>query len=306
MTDRIFLRLLRALSSTALLVLAAFIGLLAWNAWPALQASGLSFFTSTDWDPSSEVFGAGAFIYGTAVSSVLALVIAFPVSVATALCLTELFPKRVAFFVSFLVEMLAAIPSVVYGLWGIFVLAPWLRVSLQPGLVQAVAAIPGVSTVLGPLVSGPPMGVGMLAASLVLAIMVTPTLTALSREVFLSIPRIQREAALALGATRSEMLWIAVLKSARSGLGAALVLAWGRALGETMAVTMVIGNRAQISASIFAPAQTLASVLANEFGEASGGLHLSALSAVGLALLLVSVVVQLGARLLIHRRRGQV
>ena len=141
MTDRIFLRILRGLSSTALLVLAGFIALLTWNAWPALKSSGLSFFASTDWDPSNEVFGAGAFIYGTAVSSVLALVIAFPVSVATALCLTELFPKRLAFVVSFLVEMLAAIPSVVYGLWGIFVLAPWLRSGLQPWLALSLIHI---------------------------------------------------------------------------------------------------------------------------------------------------------------------
>jgi len=192
------------------------------------------------------------------------------------------------------VEMLAAIPSVVYGLWGVFVLAPLLREWVQPALAKYFGFLP--------LFSGPPLGIGMLSAGVILAIMITPTLTALAREIFKSIPRIQREAALALGATRSEMLWIAVLRSARSGLAGAVVLAWGRALGETMAVTMVIGNRPQISASLFAPAQTLASVLANEYAEASGDLHLSALSALGLVLLLVSVGVQLLSRLIVPAR----
>ncbi|MFN7684103.1 MAG: phosphate ABC transporter permease subunit PstC [Oligoflexia bacterium] len=290
--DRIFLRILRVLAGTSLVLLIAFLVMLLVQAWPALKHSGLSFFWRENWDPANEVFGAGAFVYGTVVSSVLGLLIALPVSVASALCLTELFSKRLAGVVSFLVEMLAAIPSVVFGLWGIFVLAPLFRSTLQPFLAEHLGFIP--------LFSGPPLGVGMLTASVVLAIMVTPTLTALSREVFKSIPRIQREAALALGATRWEMIRISVLASARSGLGAATILAWGRALGETMAVTMVIGNRPQIEASLFAPAQTLASVLANEYAEASEGLHLSALSAVGLALLLVSVVVHFLARIFIR------
>ena len=291
--DRIFLGALRALSGLSLALLLVFVGLLAHQAWPALRHSGLSFLSSSDWDPGSDGFGALALIYGTVVSSVLALVIAVPVSVAAALCLTEVFSKRVAWLVSFLIEMLAAIPSVVFGLWGIFVLAPFFRSGLQPFLSEKLSFLP--------LFSGPPLGVGMLTAGVVLAIMITPTLTALSREVFASIPRIQREAALALGATAWETISLSVLKSARSGLATAVILAWGRALGETMAVTMVIGNRPQIQASLFAPAQTLASVLANEYAEASGDLHLSALSAVGLALLLVSLLVHGLSRVLIKR-----
>ncbi len=293
--DRIFLRVLRAVSAVGVLVLAGFLIALAYKAAPALSRSGLGFFTGSEWDPVGGHFTAGAFIYGTLVSSLLALLFAVPLSVATALCLTEVFSVRVAMVLSFLVEMLAAIPSVVYGLWGIYVLAPVLRSSVQPWLGQHLGWLP--------LFKGAPYGVGMMAAGAILAIMVTPTLTALSREVFLSIPRIQREAALALGATRWETIWLAVLKSARGGLSAAVVLAWGRALGETMAVTMVIGNRAQISASLFAPAQTLAAVLANEYAEAADDLHLSALSALGLTLLLVSVVIHLLARWLLPRRR---
>lgn len=294
--DRIFLGLLRTLSGVSLALLLVFLVLLTIQAWPALKHSGLSFLTSSDWDPGSDGFGALALIYGTVVSSVVALVIAVPVSVAAALCLTEVFSKRVAWVVSFLIEMLAAIPSVVFGLWGIFVLAPFFRSGLQPLLSEKLSFLP--------LFSGPPLGVGMLTAGVVLAIMITPTLTALSREVFASIPRIQREAALALGATAWETIALSVLKSARSGLATAVILAWGRALGETMAVTMVIGNRPQISPSLFAPAQTLASVLANEYAEASGDLHLSALSAVGLALLAVSMLVHGLSRLWIKKGRS--
>ena len=292
--DRYFLRALRAVSAIGVLLLIVFLGILIVSAWPALRSSGLGFFTHQDWDPAGGVFGAAAFIYGTLVSSLIALLIAVPLSVATAICLTEIFSSRVALLISFLVEMLAAIPSVVYGLWGIFVLAPLFRSTLQPWLGEHLGWLP--------LFSGAPLGVGMLTAGVVLAIMITPTLTALSREVFLSIPRIQREAALALGATPWETIWVAVLRSARGGLSAAIILAWGRALGETMAVTMVIGNRPQISASLFAPAQTLASVLANEYAEAGDDLHLSALSALGLTLLLVSILIHLLAKWLLPSR----
>ncbi|MEN9722955.1 MAG: hypothetical protein RJB38_941 [Pseudomonadota bacterium] len=292
--DRIFLQILRGAALVSLLILAGFFLQLFSSAWPALKASGISFFTSTNWDPNQQAFGAGAFIYGTVVSSLLALVIAVPISVATALCLTDLFASRVAAMISFLVEMLAAIPSVVFGLWGVFVLSPLLRSTIQPFLAERFSWIP--------LFSGPPLGIGMMSAGIILAIMITPTLTALSRELFLAIPTLQREAALALGATRWEAIRVAVLKSATSGLWGAVVLAWGRALGETMAVTMVIGNRAQVSPSLFAPAQTLAAVLANEYAEATDDLHLSALAAVGFTLLLVSTLIHWGAKTWIKRR----
>ncbi len=293
--DRIFIQILRAAAGVSLLILAAFFIQMFWSSLPALRAAGMSFFSGTDWDPNQDVFGAGAFIYGTLVSSLLALLIAVPISVATALCLTEIFPAKIAGVISFLVEMLAAIPSVVFGLWGVFVLSPLLRSSVQPFLSERFSWIP--------LFSGPPLGIGMMSAGVILAIMITPTLTALAREVFLSIPTLQREAAQALGATRWETIWIAVLKNAKSGLWGAIILGWGRALGETMAVTMVIGNRPQISASLFAPAQTLAAVLANEYAEATSDLHLSALSALGFTLLLVSTIIHLGAKFWIRRGR---
>jgi len=198
--------------------------------------------------------------------------------------------------VSFLIEILAAIPSVVYGLWGIFVLAPWLRVWVQPMLGSTLGFLP--------LFQGPPYGVGMLAAGMILAIMVVPFITAVSREVLMAVPNTQREAALALGATRWETTRMAVLRYGKSGLIGAILLGLGRALGETMAVTMVIGNRPEISASLFAPGYTMASVIANEFTEATGDLYLSALIEVGLALFAVTVLVNALARVLVWRMGG--
>lgn len=301
--DRIFLNGLRAAAVLSLLVLALLVGMLLKAAWPVLGGpGGVSFFWRTLWDPVSGEFGAGAFVYGTLVSSVLALGIATPLSIGAALFVEEITTGgRAAGLmrqaVAFLIEMLAAIPSVVYGLWGIFVLAPLMREKLQPALALALGGIPGLSA----LVAGPPLGVGMLTASLVLAIMISPTLTSLAREIFAATPGIQREAALALGATRWEMIRLSVLGPARSALGGAVLLGWGRALGETMAVTMVIGNRPQVSASLFAPAQTLASVLANEYAEASDPLHLSALAALGCALLVIAVLVYGLSRRLVRR-----
>ena len=238
-------------------------------------------------------FGALPVVYGTLVSSFLAVLLAAPISIGVALFLTELAPSWLARPVGFLVEMLAAIPSVVYGLWGIFVLAPLLRTTVQPALAKSLGHFP--------LFEGPPLGVGMMAAGVILAIMIIPTIATLSREVFLAIPAIQRENALALGATRWEMMQIAVLKTARSGILGAIILGLGRALGETMAVTMLIGNRAEISASLLAPGQTMSSLLANEYAEASGELHLSALLEVGLLLFLVTFIINALARLFVWR-----
>ena len=256
------------------------------------QAFGFKFFTGQNWDPVSGDFGGLSFVYGTLVSSLIALVIAVPLAIGVAVFTTEMCPKPLRGFLSFFTELLAAIPSVVYGLWGIFVLAPVLRVQVEPFLARYFGWTG--------LFTGPPYGIGMLAAGVILAIMVVPIISSITREVLVAVPNQQREAALALGATRWEMIRMAVLRNARTGIIGAVILGLGRALGETMAVTMVIGNRAEIAKSLFAPGYTMASVIANEFSEATGDLYLSALVEVGLCLFLVTIVVNIAARLLVY------
>lgn len=265
------------------------------EAWPALRQFGFNFMGSSTWDPVHEVFGAFPVIFGTIASSTLATLIAAPLSIGVALFLNELAPAWIALPLGFLVEMLAAIPSVVYGLWGIFVLAPWLRTRVEPILERFLGFIP--------LFQGPRYGVGMLAAGVILAIMITPTIFTLCREIFKSVPTTQREAALALGATRWEMMRVSILKTTRSGVYGAIILGLGRALGETMAVTMVIGNRAKIAASLFAPSQTMASVIANEYAEATSDLHLAALIEIGLVLYIITFIMNSLARLFVFRRK---
>jgi phosphate transport system permease protein len=264
-------------------------------AWPAVQTFGLDFLTRSEWDAVGGQFGAAPAIFGTVVSSLIALVVATPLALGVAIFLSEFAPRRLRQPVAFFVDLLAAIPSVVYGLWGIFVLVPLLREHVMPFLADTLH--------LGktPLFSGPAYGPSMLAAGLILAIMVLPYISAVSREVLLAVPRSQREAALALGATRWEMIWDAVLPYARSGIVGGIILGLGRALGETMAVTMVIGNRPEIAASLFAPGYTMASLIANEFSEATGDLHLSALMAVGATLFGVTLLVNALARWLVWR-----
>jgi phosphate transport system permease protein len=252
---------------------------------------GFKFFASSMWDPVSGDFGALPFIYGTLVSSLLALIIAIPLGVGVALFNTEMCPPRLKGFLSFTVELLAAIPSVIYGLWGIFVLAPLLRTSVEPWLNRYFGWTG--------LFEGVPFGLGMLAAGLILAIMVIPFIASITREVVLAVSQPQREAVLALGATRWEMLRIGVLRNARTGIMGGIILGLGRAVGETMAVTMVIGNTPQIAKSLFAPGYTLASVIANEFAEATGDLHPSALVEIGLALFIVTLVINMLAQLLV-------
>lgn len=262
------------------------------------HAFGWKFFVQSDWNPVEEQFGALPFIYGTVVSSLLALIIAVPLAVGVAVFITEMCPVGLRGPLSFTTELLAAIPSVIYGLWAIFILVPLLRAYVQPFL----------ATTLGwtGLFSGPPYGIGMLAAGVILAIMIIPIISSITREVLTVVPQHQREAALALGATRWEMIRVGVLRNARAGIVGAIILGLGRALGETMAVTMVIGNRAEIAKSLFAPGYTMASVLANEFSEATGNVYLSALIEIGLALFLVTVVVNAMARLLVWSvTRGQ-
>ncbi len=262
----------------------------------SLSKFGFGFLWSSQWDPVQDKYGALPFIFGTLVSSLLALLIAVPLGVATALFLTELAPQRLRQPVVMAIEMLAAVPSVIFGLWGIFVMIPWLRDDLFLWLKRYFGLLP--------LFQGPIYGVSMLAAGIVIAIMILPIITSISREILRSVPNLQREAAYALGATRWEVLKIAVLSYARRGLFGAAVLGLGRALGETMAVTMVIGNRPQISASLFAPGYTLASVIANEFTEATSDLYQNSLFELGLVLMGVAILVNIAAQIMLKSMTG--
>jgi phosphate transport system permease protein len=262
-------------------------------AWPAFSKLGLSIVTSSDWDVAAGHFGAAPALFGTLVSSAVALIIATPLAIGIAVFLSEFSPLWLRQPVGFLVDLLAAIPSVVYGLWGIFVLIPMLRQHVMPFLRDTLHL--GAT----PLFTGPAYGPSMLAAGIILAIMALPYISSVSREVLMAVPRSQREAALALGATRWEMIRDAVIPYARSGIIGGIMLGLGRALGETMAVTMVIGNRAEISASLFAPGYTMASLIANQFSEATNDLHLSALMAVGAILFVITLMVNAIARWLV-------
>jgi phosphate transport system permease protein len=288
-----FQRLTAGFAVLLVAALAAMALEMALAAVPTLTLLGPGFVVGRIWDPGNGVFGALPFLFGTLVSSLLALTIAVPVSLGVAVYLSELAPGYQRGVLGFLVELLAAVPSVVYGLWGVFVLAPWLNGTVEPFLAKTLGFLP--------LFQGPHQGFGMLAAGLVLAIMILPTISSVSREVLRAVPLSLREGALAIGATRTEMLRLAVLPYARSGLVGAVLLGLGRALGETMAVTMVIGNRAEIQASLFAPSYTMASVLANEFTEATEELHLSALAEIALLLFVVTVLLNIVARLLVAR-----
>jgi phosphate transport system permease protein len=291
--DRVFKGLL-TVAALAVPILLAFLVFELWDgARMAIGQFGFDFVTTSVWDPVAERFGALPLIFGTLISSLLALLIAVPLSLGVAIYLTEFAPKVVRQPVAFLIGLLAAIPSVVYGLWGIFVLVPLLRTSVFPFLRDTLGFLP--------LFQGPIYGPSMLSAGIILAIMVMPYIMSVGREVLLAVPNTQREAALALGATRWEAVTTAVIPYARSGIIGAVILGLGRALGETMAVTMLIGNRHEIAASLFAPGYTMAAAIANEFSEAVGDLHLSALAYVAFLLFLVTVVVNAGARLLIWR-----
>ncbi|MGB8770034.1 MAG: phosphate ABC transporter permease subunit PstC [Candidatus Korobacteraceae bacterium] len=262
----------------------------------SLHEFGIHFFYGRDWDPVNESFGALPFIYGTLVSSFLALLLAVPLSIGVSVYVTEMCPQAFRAIISFLVELLAAIPSVIYGLWGIFVLAPLLRQYVEPFLENTLGWTG--------FFSGPKYGIGMLAAGVILAIMIVPVIASITREVMTAVPQNQREAVLALGATRWEMIRMGVLRNARIGIVGGVILGLGRALGETMAVTMVIGNRPAIAKSLFAPGYTMASVIANEFTEATGNMYLSALVEIGLALFLVTLIVNALARLLVWSITG--
>ena len=291
--DRIF----RIVLTAAALAIPVLLGFLVYELWIgsrlAVKTFGVSFLTTSTWDPVAEKFGALPLILGTLLSSLIALLIAVPLSLGVAIFLTEFAPTAIRRPIAFLVELLAAIPSVVYGLWGIFFLIPVLRTTLFPFLKNVFGFLP--------FFQGTIYGNSMLAAGIILAIMIMPYVMSVTREVLATVPGSQREAALALGATRWEAAWSAVVPYARSGIVGAVILGLGRALGETMAVTMLIGNRHEIVASLFAPGYTMAAAIANEFTEATTDMHFAALAYVALVLFAVTVVVNALARLLIWK-----
>ncbi len=292
-SDRIYQRALTAFALALPALILVILGVLLVDALPALRRFGPSFLWTSTWDPVAEVYGAAPMIFGTLASSLLALLLAVPLALSVAIFLTEFSPRWLRQPVAFLVELLAAIPSVVYGTWGIFVLIPFLRSYVVPPL----------KALLGwtPFLQGVFYGNSLLAGGIILAIMIVPYIAAVSREVLLAVPTSQREAALAMGATRWEAVRTAVLPYGRAGLIGAVILGLGRALGETMAVTMVIGNRHDIGVSVLQPAYTMAAAIANEFSEATTGMYQSALVEVGLILFVLTVVVNAIARILIWR-----
>lgn len=288
--DKVYRAILLACASLIIIIVLAMLVVIGQGSLLSIREFGFHFLIGSVWDPVKGEFGALPFIYGTVVSSVIAVLIATPLSIGVAVFLVEQAPRSLARPIGFLVELLAAIPSVVYGLWAIFVLAPFLRVYVQPPLQSALGWTP--------FFDGTPTGIGMFTGGLILAIMITPIITAVVRDILEAVPVTQREAALALGATKWETTKI-VLANASSGIAGAVILGLGRAVGETMAVTMIIGNRPQISVSLFEPGYTIASVIANEFTEATGDLYLSALVEMGLILFVVTFVVTAIAKLLI-------
>jgi phosphate transport system permease protein len=292
-SDRIYRRVLTCFALALPALILVILAVLLVDALPALRRFGPSFLWTSTWDPVAEIYGAAPMIFGTLASSLLALLLAVPLALSVAIFLTEFSPRWLRQPVAFLVELLAAIPSVVYGTWGIFVLIPFLRSSVVPPL----KALFGWT----PFLQGVFYGNSLLAGGIILAIMIVPYIAAVSREVLLAVPTSQREAALAMGATRWEAVRSAVLPYGRAGLIGAVILGLGRALGETMAVTMVIGNRHDIGVSVLQPAYTMAAAIANEFSEATTGMYQSALVEVGLILFVVTVVVNAIARILIWR-----
>jgi len=288
----------------AVLVLASVLGMLVTllkGAWPSLRTFGPRFLTSKEWNPVTNQFGALAPLYGTVVTSLIALIIGVPVSFGIALVITELAPSWLKRPIGIAIELLAAIPSIIYGMWGLFVFAPAFSAHVQPWLTQHIGPWP----LLGRLFQGPPMGIGMLTAGLILAIMIIPFMAAVMRDVFETVPAALRESAYALGSTTWEVVWQVVLPYTRVGVIGGVMLGLGRALGETMAVTFVIGNAYDVSLSLFMPGNTISSTLANEFTEATTPLYTSSLLALGLVLFVLTLVVLTAARLMLMRMRAR-
>jgi phosphate transport system permease protein len=301
--DNVYRWLTRGAAVGVLVILAGVMVSLLIGALPALQEFGISFLTEQRWNPVTEKFGALAPIYGTVVTSFIAMLIAVPVGLMIAVFLTELCPKWLRRPIGIAIELLAGIPSIIYGIWGLFVFAPFLQETLQPALITVFGNVP----ILSSLFEGPPYGIGMLTAGLVLAIMVLPFITSISRDVFDAVPPVLKEAAYGIGCTTWEVVRYVVLPYARVGVIGGVMLGLGRALGETMAVTFVIGNAHKISSSIIAPGTTISATIANEFTEAVGDLYTSSLIALGLILFVITFIVLAVARymlLRIERRIG--
>ncbi len=295
--DRIFFYLTLASATLVVLLLLAVMVSLLIGAWPALSTFGPAFITTERWNPVKEIFGALAPIYGTIITALIAMIIGIPVSFGIAIFLTELCPPALRRPIGIAIELLAGIPSIIYGLWGFFFLAPFLQSTVQPFLIATVGKLP----IIGILFGGAPYGIGLLTAGIILAIMVLPFITSITRDVFLTVPVLLRESAYGMGMTTWEVIWSIIIPYTRIGLVGGIMLGLGRALGETMAVTFVIGNSHNISASLLAPATTISATIANEFTEAHGDLYTSSLIALGLILFVITFAVLAVAKLLLSR-----
>jgi phosphate transport system permease protein len=300
--EGVFRRLTVGSAALVLILLASVLIALCHGGWPAIKTFKFGFLTREIWNPVTEQFGALAALYGTVVTSLFAMLIAVPLAFGIAVFLTETCPLWLRNPIATCIELLAAVPSIVFGIWGLFVLAPILQHSVQPWLIDLLGDLPGV----GKLFRGPPFGIGLMTAGIVLAVMVLPFITSVMREVFLATPRSLKEAAYGLGATQWEVVWDVVLPNSRAGVVGGIMLGLGRALGETMAVTFVVGNAHRISTSLLAPGTTISASIANEFTEAVGTLYTSSLIALGLLLFILTFVIIASARLLLLQieRRG--
>ena len=295
--DTIFRLITRGAAALVLVLLGGVIVSLIIGSWPAFEALGPAFFTTQSWNPVTEKFGALAPIYGTIVTSLIAVVIAVPVGLMIAFFLTELCPLWLRRPIGIAIELLAGIPSIIYGIWGLFVFAPFVQEYIQPGVISLFGNVPVLST----LFAGPPYGIGIFTAGLILAIMVLPFITSISRDVFDAVPPVLKEAAYGIGCTKWEVVRNVVLPYTRVGVIGGFMLGLGRALGETMAVTFVIGNAHKISTSLFAPGTTISASIANEFTEAVGDIYTSSLIALGLILFMITFIVLAAARYMLMR-----
>lgn len=292
LSDNLFYKICKAFACLILLLIIIMLISMIDFSWPSIKKFGISFISSTQWNPVLDDFGALPFIYGSVVTSLISLIIAVPLGIGAAVFLTEIAPKKLSNPLSFIIELLAAVPSVIYGLWALFVLAPLIRSYIQPVLNKYLGFLT--------FFQGPMVGVGILAAGIILAIMILPIITSITRDVLQAVPEEQRQAMLALGATRWETIRYVVLPHGKAGIIGAIILALGRAIGETMAVTMVIGNVNNITYSFFAMGNTMASVIANEFSEAVSDLHIGALVELGLILFVITLLLNIAARILIY------
>jgi len=299
--DTVFHALTLFFAAGVLLILSGVIVALVVGALPALEQFGFGFVVANTWNPVTEKFGALAPIYGTLVTSAIAMLIGIPVAFGIALFITELSPVWLKRPLATMIELLAAIPSIIYGIWGLFVLAPFVQEYIEPALIDTIGEVPGI----GLLFAGPPLGIGVLTAGFILAIMVLPFISSIMRDVFETVPPMLKESAYGLGATTTEVVWQIVLPFTRIGVFGGILLGLGRALGETMAVTFVIGNSHRISASVLQPGTTISAALANEFTEAVGDLYLSSLIALGLILFVITFIVLAIAKLLLIRLETQ-